>query len=272
MKRTVFFLSDSTGITAETLGHALLTQFDNLDCRQVTIPFVRDIARAEEAVEEIDQAGQRDGERPVVFSTLTNSAIYDTVCRAEALVMDLFSVFLGPLEVEFNRGSTHAAGRFHGLIDRASYDVRIEAVDFTLKHDDGAYLKGYDSADIILVGVSRSGKTPTCVYMSMQFGIRAANYPLVDEDLASGRLPEPLRDYRDRLFGLTIDAERLRQIRAERRPDSRYSSLSQCRKEVVEVETLLRREGVPFLNTSRSSVEEIATSVLHQTGLKRRRF
>ena len=270
MKRTVFFLSDSTGITAETLGHALLTQFDNLDYRQVTIPFVRDLEKARAAIAEINAAAHQDGCRPIVFSTLTDMLVQEAVKDSDALVLDLFSAFVGPLEREFDRDSTHATGRFHTLADRASYEIRIEAVDFTLKHDDGAVTKGYEKADLILVGVSRSGKTPTCLYLSMQFGIRGANYPITEDDLARGRLPDVLTPHVDRLFGLTINPERLRQIRNGRRPNSNYASLPQCRREVREVETMLRKQKIPFIDTSTVSIEEIASSVLQRTGLRRR--
>ncbi|MCP5151234.1 MAG: kinase/pyrophosphorylase [Chromatiales bacterium] len=272
MPRTVFFVSDGTGITAETLGHALLTQFENLEVNQATIPFVRDVAKAHDAVAQIDAAAQRDGERPVVFSTLTGADTLALISSSRAMVLDLFSVFVEPLEREFNRGSTHAAGRLHGLGDRASYEIRIDAMDFALKHDDGASTRGYDEADIILVGVSRSGKTPTCIYMSMQFGLRAANYPITDEDLARGSLPTSLRPHRDRLFGLTIDPERLQQIRHGRRPNSQYASSAQCRREVADVENLFRRDGIPYIDTSAVSIEEIAISILHRTGLQRRVF
>ena len=270
MKRTVFFLSDSTGITAETLGHALMSQFDNLEFKQVTLPFVKDEERALEAVAEIEAARDRDGARPIVFSTLTEPAVYERVSGSSALVLDLFTAFLHPLELEFNRGSSHAQGRFHGLVDRASYEIRIDSVDFALKHDDGASTKGYDQADVILVGVSRSGKTPTCLYLAMQFGIRAANYPLTEDDIGRSTLPKLLNGHGPRLFGLSIDPERLRQIRNERRPNSQYASLSQCRKEVQEVEAMFAQERIPFIDTSTISIEEIATSILHQTGLERR--
>ena len=270
MKRTVFFVSDGTGITAETLGHALMSQFDNLTYRQVTIPFVRDVGMALRAVEEINAAGETDGRRPIVFSTLTDQEVHQTFSSSNGLVLDLFSAFVGKLEEELNRGSTHATGRFHALVDRDTYDVRIDAVDFALKHDDGAMTKGYPKADLILIGVSRSGKTPTCLYLSMQFGIRAANYPLTEDDLAGGRLPSLLAPHRDQLFGLTINPERLQQIRTERRPNSSYASLAQCRREVRDVESLFSKGGIPFIDTSRSSIEEIASSVLQKTGLRRR--
>lgn len=272
MNRTVFFVSDSTGITAETLGHTLLTQFDDIEYRQITLPFVADLDKARDALGQINAAAEADAHRPIVFSTLTSSEVYEAITQSNALVLDLFSVFIRPLEREFNRGSTHARGRSHGLVDRASYEIRIEAVDFALAHDDGASTRHYHQADIILIGVSRSGKTPTCIYLGMQFGIRAANYPITEESLDNGRLPEVLAPHRDRLFGLTIDAERLRQIRSERRPNSRYASLAQCRTEVREVESLFRAHGIKYLDTSATSIEEIATRLLQETGLKRRLY
>ncbi len=272
MERTVFYVSDSTGITAETLGHTLLTQFDTIEYCQVTLPFVADMDKAREAVRQINEAAERDGHRPIVFSTLTSSEVYEAVTRCNALVLDLFSVFIRPLEREFNRGSSHVRGRSHGLVDRASYEIRIDAVDFALSHDDGASTRHYGDADIILIGVSRSGKTPTCIYLGLQFGIRAANYPITEENLVDGRLPEVLIPHRNRLFGLTIDAERLRQIRSERRPNSRYASVSQCRTEVREVESLFRAHGIKYLDTSSTSIEEIATRLLQETGLKRRLY
>jgi regulator of PEP synthase PpsR (kinase-PPPase family) len=272
MPRTVFYLSDSTGITAETLGHTLLTQFDSIEYRQVTLPFVADVDKAKDAVRQINLAAERDDQRPIVFSTLNSSELYETVNQCNALVLDLFSVFIRPLETEFNRGSTHVRGRSHGLVDRASYEVRIQAVDFALGHDDGASTRHYGEADIILIGVSRSGKTPTCIYLAMQFGICAANYPITEENLTGGRLPAVLLPYRERLFGLTIDADRLRQIRSERRPNSRYASVAQCRTEVREVEALFRSNGIKFLDTSATSIEEIATRLLQETGLQRRLY
>ena len=272
MDRTVFYVSDSTGITAETLGHSLLTQFESIEYRQVTLPFVADVEKAKEAVSKINDAAKRDAHRPIVFSTLTSADVYETITRCNALVLDLFSVFIRPLEREFNRGSTHVRGRSHGLVDRASYEIRIDAVDFALSHDDGASTRHYGEADIVLIGVSRSGKTPTCIYLAMQFGIRAANYPITEENLNDRTLPDVLQPYKDRLFGLTIDAERLRQIRSERRPNSRYASIAQCRTEVREVETLLRGHGIKFLDTTSISIEEIATQLMQVTGLKRRLY
>ncbi len=272
MRRTVFFVSDSTGITAETLGNALLAQFDAIEFDKVTLPFVSDAGLAEAAVRSINAARDNGGPRPVVFSTISNPELHQVICRSGALVLDLFTAFLPGLEAEFQVGSTHATGRYHGLINRPNYEGRIEAIEFALSHDDGASVQHYDVADIILVGVSRSGKTPTCIYLAMQFGIRAANYPLTGDDLERGRLPDVLDAFSRRLYGLTIDPQRLRQIRQIRRPGSRYSSLARCRIEVAEVENMFRSRGIPFLDTSHSSVEEIASRILQETGLRRRSF
>jgi regulator of PEP synthase PpsR (kinase-PPPase family) len=270
MKRSIFFVSDSTGITAETLGHALLSQFETLEYAQVTIPFVADEEQAREAVQRIDAAG--GGQRPIVFSTLTNPHLNGILCESDALVLDFFSAFIRPMEIELNRGSSQATGRFHSLANRASYDGRIDAMDYALNHDDGSGARHYRDADVILVGVSRSGKTPTCVYLALQFGIRAANYPMTEDDLDAGHLPEQLAPHKKRLFGLTIVPDRLRQIRSERRPNSRYASLGRCRKEVVDAESIFKNEGVRFVDTSGSSIEEIASQILQQTGLRRRAF
>lgn len=272
MKRSVFFVSDSTGITAETLGHALLSQFESVEFSQTTIPFVGDEDEAREATRRIDEAGDSDGQRPIVFSTLTDARLNEILRDSDALILDFFSAFIRPLEIELNRGSSHATGRFHGLVDRASYDGRIDAMDYALDHDDGVGARHYRDADIILVGVSRTGKTPTSVYLALQFGIRAANYPLTEDDLDSGSIPELLSPHRERLFGLTIVPDRLRQIRSERRPNSRYASLKRCRKEVADAESMFRREGVDFMDTSGSSIEEIASKILLRTGLTRRSF
>ena len=270
--RHVFFVSDSTGITVETLGNALLSQFDHVGFVTTTIPFVTDAAQAADVVVRIDAAGHESLERPLVFSTLADSGLREILARADALVLDIFQAFIGTLEQEMHVGSSHALGRFHAVTDKASYADRIGAVEFALSHDDGAGTRSYEDAEIILIGVSRSGKTPTCVYLAMQFGIRTANHPLTDEVLSHTVLPSPLLDHRARLFGLTIDPERLRRIRSERRPGTAYSSPSRCRTEVREAEALFTRHGIPCLDTSDASVEEIASRVLLRTGLRRHAY
>lgn len=272
MQRTVFILSDRTGVTAETLGHSLLSQFESVDFVQRTIPFVDTVERARDAVKLIEQAGSHDGHRAIVFSTLVDRDVRAVLKTADALFIDFFETFIGPLEKTFQHSSSHMVGRTHGLADLRSYMTRMEAINYTLNHDDGLNSQGYEHADMVLLGVSRSGKTPTCLYMAMSFGIRAANYPLTEEDLADLRLPPELEACRDRLHGLSIDPQRLHDIREERRPQSRYASMAQCRYEVSRAEALFRRERIACLNTSFSSIEEIATAILHKSGLKRRLF
>lgn len=268
-RRTVFFVSDQTGVTAETLGHSLMTQFEGLEFRPVTLPFVSDLDKANEAVRRINRAGEEGGLRPIVFSTLVQDELRGVVLGANALFLDLFSAFIGPLERELNTRSTHRAGRAHGIADPAAYTARINATNFALANDDGTG-GDYAHADVILVGVSRVGKTPTCVYMALQYGVFAANYPLTEDDLEAGKLPARLESFRKKLYALTIKPDRLQQIRHDRRPDSRYASRPQVTYELRAAEALFARYAIPSLDTSESSIEEIASRILSTTGIERR--
>lgn len=272
MRRSVFFLSDHTGITAETLGRSLLTQFENIDFVQTSWPFLDSIEKAEAAVARINRAAQEDGNRPLVFSTIVDNDVRKVILTCQGAVFDFFEAFNAQLETELGQPALHVTGRSHGIRDFERYTARIDALNFSLSHDDGLMTNNYPAADLILLGVSRSGKTPTCLYLALQFGILAANYPLTEEDLAAGLLPKTLVPYRDRLFGLTIAPERLHRIRSERYRDSRYSQLEQCRFEIEAVESLYRREAVPFLNTTSMSIEEIAATIMQRAGIQRRLY
>ena len=269
-RRTVFFVSDQTGVTAETMGHSLLTQFEASNFQAVTLPFISGVEKAEEARRRIDATGVADGVRPIIFSTMVNDAERDIVKLANALFLDFFDAFLGPLEAEFKVKSSHAAGRAHGMADLTAYNARINATNFALANDDGGKYREYEQADVILVGVSRSGKTPTCLYLAMQYGVFAANYPLTEEDLEGNGLPAVLKPHQKKLYGLTIRPDRLQQIRHERRPDSRYSSASQVQYELRTAEQVFQRFGVPTIDTTDCSVEEISSRILHRTGIPRR--
>lgn len=269
-KRTVFFVSDQTGVTAETMGHSLLTQFDGQQFRSVTLPFIADIDKARDAVRRIDATAVEEGARPIVFSTLVQDDVRDVVKTAQGLFLDFFDAFLAPLEKELSVKSTHATGRAHGMSDLAAYTSRINATNFAVANDDGAGARDYEHAEVILVGVSRSGKTPTCLYMALQYGIYAANYPLTEEDLESDRLPRILAPHARKLYGLTIRPERLQQIRNERRPDSRYASAQQVQYELRAAEALFSRHGISHINTTECSIEEIASRILDKMGLERR--
>ncbi|MEW6313248.1 MAG: pyruvate, water dikinase regulatory protein [Pseudomonadota bacterium] len=269
-RRSAFFVSDRTGITAEMLGHSLLIQFDAVAFRETTLPYVDTPEKAHAAVATINRAGQLDGVRPLVFATLMDAELNHIVSTADACHLDCLHHFLAPLEAELGTPATRAMGRSHSLHHMPDYHERIEAVNYALIHDDGASVRELAAADLILVGVSRCGKTPTCLYLALQYGIRAANYPLVEEDFKSAQLPEKLRPLKAKLFGLTIEATRLSHIRAARKPDSRYATLHHCRFEVHAAEALMRQHGIEYLDTSDKSVEEIATTVLHRTGLDRK--
>ncbi|MCA3212408.1 MAG: kinase/pyrophosphorylase [Burkholderiales bacterium] len=271
-ERTVFFVSDGTGITAETLGHSVMTQFESLRYRQLRIPFVDSAAKAREAVHKIAEAGRRDGRRPVVFSTLVNPAVNAELKAADALLLDLFESFVEPLEIELGMKSSHSIGRSHNISDSEEYKARIEAINFALAHDDGQSSKGLQQADVILVGVSRSGKTPTSLYLAMQYGLKAANYPLIPEDFDRDVLPSALPAHRAKLFGLSIAPERLAEVRHERRPNSRYASLDNCRHEVAAAERLMRREGIRWLSSTTKSIEEIAATIMQEVRLDRRSY
>jgi len=268
MRKTVFFVSDGTAITAETFGHSLLTQFSTLDFREIRLPFVDTHNKAKDAVALIDRAAEADGGRPLVFSTIVDTGIGSELTAANAHVFDMFATFMAPLEEILGVETSPRVGQAHGMGNSHAYEDRMEATNYALTHDDGISKK-LDEADVILVGVSRSGKTPTCLYMALHYGVKAANYPLTEEDLEQPRLPQFLRIHGKKLFALTIEPERLAQIREVRRPGSRYASIKQCRYEVDAAEAMFRSEKLPVLSTTDSSVEELASRILLEQGLQR---
>ncbi len=268
-KRTVFFISDGTGLTAESLGHSLLSQFDGIGFRQVRIPFVDSAEKAADCVAQIRAAHILDGVRPVVISTLVSTAVSRILREADALILDFFETFIAPLEAEFHTRSSHAIGKSRKVATSPDYTDRIEAVNFTLAHDDGVSSVDLEQADMILVGVSRSGKTPTSLYLALQFGVKAANFPLIPEDFERNKLPDDLQRHRDKLFGLSISPERLHRIREARRPASTYASLANCRYEVEAAQRMMSREGIRWLDSSTKSIEELSATVMQIAGLDR---
>jgi regulator of PEP synthase PpsR (kinase-PPPase family) len=269
-RRTVFFVSDRTGITAEMLGNSLLSQFEDFQFERQTIPFVDSPDKVEGVIAQINASAEREERMPIVFSSIVDEAASEAVrTRAHALTLDLFQAFISPLEAELNAKSSHAAGRSHRIVNISEYFSRMEAINFTQAHDDGADTRDLAKAQVILVGVSRCGKTPTSLYLALTFGIRAANFPLTPDDFVDRKLPKSVLAYRDRLFGLTINPERLQKIREERRPGSAYASVDNCRFEVREAEHLMESEGVPMIDTTSKSIEELATTILHRAKLAR---
>ncbi|MEO0366052.1 MAG: pyruvate, water dikinase regulatory protein [Pseudomonadota bacterium] len=268
--RTIFFISDQTGVTAETLGHSLMTQFKGDDFRQVTVPFVDSPTRADELKRRIDEAAERDAYRPIVFSSLVHDDLREIIRESNGLYLDIFDAFVGTLEQELDAPASHAAGRAHGMSDTDTYMKRIEATNYALANDDGGVTRNYEQADVILVGVSRSGKTPTCLYLALQYGVYAANYPITDDEFESGVLPARLLEHRGKLFGLTINARRLQQIRRERRAAGRYASAQQVNFELRAAAALFSKYRIPHVDTTEFSIEEIASRILEATGVERR--
>lgn len=262
--RTAYFISDGTGITAETFGNAILAQFD-VSFHSIRLPFIDSVDKAHQAIHKINSRFELDKKKPIVFTTLVNPEIQrllHTTCKG--IIMDMFSTFLHPLEEELGAKSLHRVGRFSDISQSKAYSDRMEAINYTLMHDDGQTSRDLKSADVILIGVSRSGKTPTSLYLAMQHGLKVANYPLIPEDFERKRLPPALDDYRKKLFGLTILPERLAAIRNERRPGSKYADLANCRYEVAEAEAMMRRAGITWLSTTTKSIEEISTTILSE--------
>lgn len=270
--RQIFIVSDGTAITAETLAHSIMTQFPDLRYHQTRIPFVNTVEKAIDTARRINAVEKEEGTRPIIFTTFVEPDIMRSFNElVSGHIIDLFRKFVGPLETEFGMKSAHSIGQTHKIRDDEKYNRRIAAIDYTLTHDDGQTNRGLDEADVILVGVSRSGKTPTSLFLAMQFGIKVANYPLIPEDFERGALPDALIPLRSKLFGLSISPERLSEIRNERRPGSRYASLANCEKEIADAESLMRREGIRWLNSTTKSIEEISATIMSELGLNKRK-
>ena len=269
--RTAFYISDGTAITSEVFGHALLSMFP-VEFEHVTIPFVETEQHAKRVLKQIKNAFDESGQRPLVFYTILNAEVARFIGSSVGINYNFLDQFVAPIEKVLGLPAKPEKHRTHSMHEQ-TYDIRIEAVNYALANDDGSNLKDYNEADVILIGVSRSGKTPTSLYLALQYGIKAANYPFTEEDMGDIlKLPPVLKRFKEKLFGLTISSDRLHAIRSERRPNSRYASKQQCRMELREVENVYRKEKIPFLNSTKFSVEEISAKILAETGLKRKKY
>jgi regulator of PEP synthase PpsR (kinase-PPPase family) len=268
--RTAFYISDGTAITSEVFGHALLSLFPTTFEHQ-TISFVETTEKALATKEKINRATARSKEPALVFHTFVDNDIREIIDSCDGVIFNFLEHFVEPLEKKLNMKARPKAHRTHSIQDK-SYDYRIEAVNYALANDDGSNVTNYEEADVILVGVSRSGKTPSSLYLALQYGIKAANYPFTEDDMDELRIPDFLKPYKKKLFGLTIDAQRLVDIREGRMSNSKYASARQCKMEVREVEKLYKKEKIPFINTTKFSVEEITAKILNETGLQRYKY
>jgi len=269
IQRVVFIVSDGTGITAETLGSSLLTQFDGISFKKITLPFINSVEKARVSADYINHIAETASQRPLVFSTTASDEVRRILRGTQTLFMDLFDAFIAPIEAELGCKSAHTSGRAHGVADFNRYHMRIDAMNFAMEHDDGQSMRDLSKAEVILIAPSRCGKTPTTLYLALQHAVFATNFPLTEEDLEHPRLPKALRGFEGRLFGFLSDAERLSQIRSERRPGSKYAGLAQCAYELRQAEQLYRRMKIPYLNTANMSIEEIATLIMQEKGLRR---
>jgi len=237
-------------MTAENLGRSLLVQFPNIQFESVTKPFVDNANKAQAIAEEINNEVQTSSQRPIVIDTILNSDVSDIIKTTDCFYIDIFSTFLSPWEQELGVNSAHNVGhpaifKEDSRVVDTNYMQRIDAVHFALANDDGMHLHRYADADIILVGVSRTGKTPS-------------------------KLPNALVDHQKKLFGLTIRAARLAEIRNERKPNSNYANLRTCVDEIRQAETLYRQYKIPYIDTTQLSVEEISARMLQRAGIERR--
>jgi len=269
--RTVFFMSDGTGLTAESYGKSLLAQFPELEFVTVTLAFVDTQEKARLAGDQINAAKKQSGFQPVVFSTLVCDVEQEIIDDCDACVINLFDAFLGPLENCFGMESAHTQGMSRTIFGDKSYLVRLDAIDYSLAHDDGVRPDQYDEAEAILVGVSRCGKTPTSIFLAMNFSLKTSNYPLTGGDLESDSLPDALLMHREKLVGLTIKPVPLSRIRRKRRPGSDYASLNLCQREVDVAGAMFEQAGIPVFDTTETSIEEIAGNVVRALGISRER-
>jgi regulator of PEP synthase PpsR (kinase-PPPase family) len=263
----VFFLSDSTGITAETMGNALLIQFPNLRFERRLIPFISTVEEARRVVAILDQAAAGPV-TPLAFSTAAVEEVRQELLSTKCPLIDFFELHMERVESILGAKGIRVAARLHGMGDVKRYNARMAAVEYAIEHDDGQSMRALDKADVILVAPSRCGKTPTTMYLALQHGIFVANYPLVDEDFDTAELPRPVRELRDRCFGMTTTPARLSQVRHERRPNSRYASLEQCTYELRQADAMYRNHRLPVIDSSTKSVEEMSTVILQTLNRK----
>ncbi|MFT6388064.1 MAG: regulator of PEP synthase PpsR (kinase-PPPase family) [Cellvibrionaceae bacterium] len=269
MNHIAFFISDGTGITAESLGHSLLSRFSGLQVDQITLPYINTEIRAKQVNQRINDSAETLDSPPLVVMSVVDAGLRDIIKESNGLVLDMFEAFLDPMEKLFGKAADVSPGTAFGMA-QTNYHQRIQAVNYVLENDDGGNIKNYSSADVILVGLSRSGKTPTCLYLGMHFGIRAANYPFTEDDLDDSSIPKSLQAHRNKLFGLLIEPERLASIREERYANSRYAALSQCEFETRQFKATLERHKLPYLNSTHLSIEELSTRIMDRIGIERR--
>lgn len=269
--RPVFYLSDGTGITTETIGHSMLAQFEGIEYNARRIPFVDNLVKAQLAADAISAEQALLGKKAIVFTSVVDMQANTIIASTGALLLDVLTPFALPLENELGVSRKPRVGGAHALVNYKAYEERIDATNFALMNDDGMNYN-YANADLIIVGVSRSGKTPTCLYLALHYGVKAANYPLTDEDLQGEGLPKRLQPFKNKLFGLTIDPVRLQQIRQVRKPNSKYAELAQCKQEVQRAEAIFKSIRLPHVSSTNTSIEEMASKILAHLNIQNQHY
>ncbi|MBU0482301.1 MAG: pyruvate, phosphate dikinase/phosphoenolpyruvate synthase regulator [Proteobacteria bacterium] len=265
--KDIYYISDSTGIMITNLAQSMLCQFPEISFHEEKFPYVRSVKDAKKTLEYI--LAQSLGRRPIVFSTIMDQEVRNVFRSPEVEFFDVFDFLLEPLENCLEARALRVPGfSRHG--DNVTMARRVEAIHFCLDHDDGTRINEFDDADVILLGVSRSGKTPVSVYLATQFGLKAANFPLTVEYLSKLDLPDGVKRNRKRAVALTTTPEHLRGMREKRYPDSRYAKLSTCTEELTQAEQIFQREKIPIINSTGKSIEELATQVTQEIGLAKK--
>lgn len=255
--RIAYCLSDHTGVTIEAVARSVLSQFPAFECSLIVLPFI-------DSAEKAQAAAARMAATPtaLAFTSITDPTVCAVLRKSGLPLFDLFEQMIPAVEAALGEAAVPHGGQTHSMSQ--NYESRIDAVNFSLALDDGLEPQRLDQADLILIGVSRVGKTPTALYLALQYGLRAANYPLTPDDLARPDLPDVLQPHLKRLRALTLSAERLTAIRQARYPDSRYASLEQCQRELAAAERLFRHHHLAVIDTTRMSIEEIAARLQAQ--------
>ena len=268
--RPAFIISDRTGVTAGTMAHSLLSQFPNIEFERHTIPFVDADDKVKSCIRQINHSYKVHKVRPLVFVSFMDNNFTHELEKSEGRIINLFQPLIHKLEGYLRTDSSHKVGQAHGMSGTGEQDYmhRIDAINFSMRYDDGVRTGNYHKADLILVGVSRAGKTPTSLYMALHYGLNTANYPLADDDFEKGTLPDALIESRDKLFGLAIDPLQLHMIRQKRRANSKYSALSQCRREVIQAQQFYKRYRIPHVDSTAMSIEELASLIVHRMNLE----
>ncbi len=265
--RPVFIISDRTGITAGTISHTLLTQFPDVTFDKTTIPFVDSDDKVNSTIRQIDNSHKQTGMKPLVFVSFTDNDFTQHLNESKGVVFDLFEPFITRLEKHLAQHTAHLIGQAHGMTESSGYMDRMDAINFAMKYDDGVKMEGYDQADLVLVGVSRAGKTPTSLYMSLHYGLLVANYPIADDDFEKGVLPEALLRNKKKLFGLNISSLQLHKIRTKRRANSKYAELRQCQREVQQAQMMFKKYRLVQADSTEMSIEELASLIVHRMDL-----